>query len=375
MTKKTIQTLLKSSFQNSSVENWKEAAALETKESDPLKSLTWETIDNIPFHPIYNKKDLSELKYLNAFDFKPSTKGEDARAWLNLPSVIILDDLTGNKQALEHLSSSADGIFLDLKNKHTDLFKLLNTIEWSYCNVSFKVSTAKEFIEALASYIKNSKFMAHQLTGSIFWEDWPKNFVELQGIFNQQSKIQYLGIYLRESTPVHEIADALLRGVALIDQLIKDGIERETIVRNISFSIPVGTNLFVEIAKLKALRMLWYQITQAYEIKDYAHSDLYLHTRSEVYVHDKMQPHGNMLKSTTSALASIMGGCNAITIFVEDDNNGMMNRISRNVSNILRDESHFGKVADPLAGSYVVENMVNEMAQKAWQHFTNTLAK
>src|SRR5687767_14145934 len=117
MAKKTIQTLLKSSFQNSGMEDWKQAAALETKTSDPFEYLKRETPDKIHFYPIYSKNDLTELKYLNNFDLEQSVDDNATRSWANLPSVIILDDLKANKSALEHLNFSADGIFFDIRNK------------------------------------------------------------------------------------------------------------------------------------------------------------------------------------------------------------------------------------------------------------------
>lgn len=369
MTKKTIHALLKSSFQNSSTEDWKQAAALETKTSDPIENLKWETPDEIHFLPIYSKNDLTELKYLNNFDLTQSVNHNITRLWANLPSVVIVDDLMANKCALDHLNFSADGILFDIRNKEFDLFKVLEAIEWQYCNISFRLPSLADFIRKLRNYIDQHNPRPNQFTGAFFWEDFPTDISDLNEILRDQNKIYCFGISIPQSTPVNEISNGLLKAVELLDHVTNQGIAPETAIKRMAFSIPVGTNIFLEIAKLKALRMLWFQITQAYKIDNYSPADLHLHTRSEVYNQEKMQPHGNMLKSTASAMASIAGGCDALTLYVEDHTNPMMNRIARNVSNILREESHFDKVADPTAGSYLLQNMIHEIARKAWEQF------
>jgi methylmalonyl-CoA mutase len=80
-----------------------------------------------------------------------------------------------------------------------------------------------------------------------------------------------------------------------------------------------------------------------------------------------------MIKSTTAAMASVLGGCDALTILPEDENNTTMNRIARNVSAILREESHLNKVADPLAGSYSMDTMVDAISKKAWTLFQSNM--
>jgi methylmalonyl-CoA mutase len=79
-----------------------------------------------------------------------------------------------------------------------------------------------------------------------------------------------------------------------------------------------------------------------------------------------------MLKETTAAMAAILGGTNGLSLYPEEMDNVVMSRIARNTSHILREESHLNKVADPLAGSYLVENLMLEMAEKAWAKFQKT---
>ena len=75
-----------------------------------------------------------------------------------------------------------------------------------------------------------------------------------------------------------------------------------------------------------------------------------------------------MLKSTTASLAAVLGGCNSLTVYAEDDSL-MMNRIARNISSVLREESYIDKVADATSGAYAIEKMVDEIAKASWLDF------
>jgi methylmalonyl-CoA mutase len=86
-------------------------------------------------------------------------------------------------------------------------------------------------------------------------------------------------------------------------------------------------------------------------------------------VNESYQPHGNMLKGTTSSIAAVCGGCNSLTVYCEDESNTMMQRMARNTAVILKEESYLSKVADPLAGSYALEAMINDLAKESWKRF------
>ncbi len=114
---------------------------------------------------------------------------------------------------------------------------------------------------------------------------------------------------------------------------------------------------------------MWFQLAHAFEIETYMPEDLQIHGRSERWVNERLQPHSNMLRGTTTTLSAILGGCNAVTNVAEDESNVMMNRIAQNVSNILREEAHVDKVADPVAGAYVMDDMVDKIVRSAWIAF------
>jgi methylmalonyl-CoA mutase len=110
-------------------------------------------------------------------------------------------------------------------------------------------------------------------------------------------------------------------------------------------------------------------------VADYSPSNLFIHARSTAWSNAAFEPHENMLKSTTASMAAILGGCNALTIEPALEQNSRLSRVALNVSHILREESHLNKVADPTAGSYYMENLVQQVAQQAWAKFTQNVSK
>lgn len=182
-----------------------------------------------------------------------------------------------------------------------------------------------------------------------------------------------LGIVVTPTSPVQEISQALERTALLMDVLTEMGEDRNVVFRSISLSLSCEENFFATIAKLKAIRILWYQLSQAFEIPFYSPADLHLHVTSQKWIDEKFQPHGNMIKNTAHAIAAVLGGCNALTIQAEDDNSEMMNRVGLHVTNLLKDESHLDHVSDPVAGAYALDNMVHEFAQAAWSDFQHRM--
>lgn len=356
----SFRKILSDTFTKADKSAWLKAASAEINGNNPIESLRWQTADGITFNAYYDQTDVANLQQLQHFHFY------DSNCWTAISPVTVIDEVSANKLALQHLKNEADGIIFSLEKEKIDFNVLLTEIEWPYCSISFIISHHTQ-VEQLQKYIKIN-YHQSDLPGVLFWTN-----TNLIGPFPTINKFKSAGIYITPSTPVEEIANALVKAVQLIYQIQSTGLERKSIVDNIAFYLPVENNFLTEISKLKALRMLWYQVTQTLEIKNYLPEHLHIHTRSEIYLNEFYEPHGNMLSNTVSSMAAICGGCNAHTVYPEKENDNMLSRVARNNAHILRDEAHFNKVADPLAGSYVIENMVKEIAQTAWKKFQLTI--
>ncbi|MBL7856687.1 MAG: hypothetical protein JNM57_03285 [Cyclobacteriaceae bacterium] len=375
MPEKTVLEQLQNSFPPSSKAAWVSAAEAELGGKNPAIEKLWSTPDGLTFHPFYDVTDAGSTTYLKSFQLPPASQSfRGAQFWFNMPRVTVTDAQSANIKALEHLALGADGIVFDVRKcSKVDFHSLLNDIQWPHCAVSFFFSDQVQLTQ-LAAYI-NEHYPVEKLDGAVFWETFPEKIDILTTSFLHGQKINFLGLLVESSTPVQEISNALREGVKYVDMWTDfHHADAEKVIRTISFSLGVGNNFLVEGAKLKALRMLWFQVVHAYGVKKYEPHDLYLHTRSETWINESYQPHGNMVKGTLAAMASVAGGCNALTVIAEEETNPMMNRVARNISSILREESHFDKVADPLAGSYAIENMVTHLAEAAWKKFIEEIA-
>jgi methylmalonyl-CoA mutase len=368
MSDSVLQNLLVNTFSKPDIQSWQKAASSEIEGKDPFSTLDWEGLDKITYHPYYDNESLSSLSYLNNF-YQPPAKDSfiGYRSWNAMPHVSTDDEKQANETSLQHLTNGADGIFFHIKKYPLDFSVLLKKIEWNYCSLSFQAAREQEIFSSLQQFITGLG-KTESLTGCFFWNTIPDNKLQLIEALGFKS----LGLYIAPSTPVHEISEALVTGVKLIEKFSNEH-DLKKIIATTAFSLPVNGHFLQQISKLKALRLLWYQVVRAYGIDDYSPEELHMHVRTEQWIKEAYQPHGNMLNGTTASMASIIGGCNSLTVLAEDEKHPVMNRIARNISNILREESHLNKVADPLAGSYVIENMVHEMSQAAWSSFQSRI--
>lgn len=366
MQQKSIQSVLRETFLSPDKEVWKQFASQELEGKSLDEILSWNTQDGIRFLSYYDASD--EKKNVRATNFQLKVADDvyfGPLKWLNAPSVSIASEKAANQTALQHLTNGADAIVFDGKGK-LNLDYLLEGINWRYCALYFSVDEAQNFVNELNRYVEKNKLTGHLLSvsGGLFWETFPN--------FKTAETYMALGLKtllsVKSSTPVQEIADALSAGVRFIEESNNRSID---FFKTIGFSMQADNSFLETIAKFKALRFLWFQVSQAYGHRDFHVGDLHVHARSEKWINEKFQPHGNLLRGTFSSMAAVLGGANAVTVEAEDANHPMMNRIARNVSNLLREESHLDKVADPSAGAYAIDEITEQFARRAWEIFQN----
>lgn len=370
-----INDLLKLSFPVSNKQDWSRVASQEIQGKNADEILSWKSEDGLAFLPYYDQTDIENLRYLKDFELSPSPDPyAGSRAWKNLPRVSVIAAAKSNLVAREHLSHGADGIFFDFSDVNVvGLKTLLENINWPYCHIAFLAESTPQLTQLIVDHIEEQKFDPSLITGTLFWRNAPLQGLDVLNVFSKATNFQSLGILINSSSPVKQISEALTRAVNLMDQLTDQGVSKDIIWRNINVSLPSGIDFLTEVSKLRALRLLWYQVAQAFEISNYAPADLRIHVRSQPWIVESFQPHGNMLKGTTAALSAILGGCDTLTIEPEDELHPTMNRVARNVSTILREESQLNSAADAVSGSYAIEYMVDKIAAAAWKQFQSEI--
>ncbi len=174
------------------------------------------------------------------------------------------------------------------------------------------------------------------------------------------------------ASSVEEIAIALATGTLYLNALLERGIEIESAARQIRFSIAIGANFFMEIAKIRALRTLWAQVVKAYGGSPAAQK-IQLHARTGLYNKTVNDPYVNMLRTTTEALSAVIAGVDSLCVGNFDEvvrlPDTFSRRISRNTHIILQEECELLAVADPAGGSWAVEWLTDQVARKSWSFF------
>lgn len=161
---------------------------------------------------------------------------------------------------------------------------------------------------------------------------------------------------------------------ACISELIHEYNEKnmtpKKVLNSLSISLGVGTHVLVEIAKFRAMRVLWSQLLSDVSVDHF--SPIILAKTSKLFL-SKLDPHSNLLRSTLQTFSAIMGGADYIHTEPFDspyqDTTEFSFRLARNTQLILRHESNLGKISDPLSGSESIESLTQQLVEKSWEIF------
>lgn len=329
-------------FEPHNLQDWQDTAASELQGGDPWKKLSRE-VQGLSIKPYYIENDAPA----DSLRLAPSSGAVFGhRTWFNCPSVMVSDASSANKQALDHLENGADGIFFHLHGP-VDFKILLQKIEWPFCSLNFLAPAATDAeAQALAAFMNT------------FSENAPGAWYGSGGIhFPANRNFHSLGhIISCSDSPARDIANAFNRMTASLEDKTKPHSSE------VAVCVELGTDFFIDIAKLRAIRQTWQRLS---EEKRISHPSLLLHGWSKAWTVETYTPQGNMIKSTTAAMSAILGGCDVLTIDA-DKQEEMEVRIARNTAILLREESRFGKVADPVAGSWYVDSLTDQLAKQVW---------
>ena len=178
---------------------------------------------------------------------------------------------------------------------------------------------------------------------------------------------------------VEELAFSLAQGTNYLTQLTERGLSVDMVAPKLKFNFAVGSNYFMEIAKIRAARLLWANIVKAYGPSNDAIARMYVHSTTSDWNKTFYDAYVNMLRTTTESMSSIIGGTDSLTVnpfdLVFQKPNEFSERIARNQQLLLKEESYLDKVVDPAAGSYYIENLTTAIADQAWKLFLEVQEK
>ncbi|MGM0834565.1 MAG: methylmalonyl-CoA mutase family protein [Bacillota bacterium] len=201
-----------------------------------------------------------------------------------------------------------------------------------------------------------------EMKANLEWKE--QNGTKLKTIWIQAAPYHNGG-----ASSVEELAATMATAVTYLHALKERGATVQEAASEIAFSFPVGSDFFMEVSKLRAARILWANIVEAFGGDDEAQK-MALHATTSLFTKSNLDPYVNMLRTTTEAFSAAIGGAESLNIdSYQQESDVFSRRIARNTHYILKEESFLSKVDDPAAGSYYVEKLTHQLADEAWTLF------
>ncbi|MBC3541301.1 methylmalonyl-CoA mutase family protein [Rufibacter sediminis] len=399
MTNTTSSEALFPQFGPVTAEQWAAKIKQDLKGTDPA-DLHWQSYEGIDVAPFYTREHLPQHAAYQTlpgqFPYVRSTK-TDTNSWLNLQPVQAEGKgRAAVDKALDALSRGADGIHFIIENGYDfDADYLIQEIDLTKTPVSYTVSTeAANFLHHLLTGLYRKQISVDQLQG----------FLKCAPILSSESYRQLdmeHALHLLEQTMdapnfyaltingahfsnkgatlVQEIAITLAIAVCYTNGLSSQIVPVERLFQNMQFHLTAGTNYFFEIAKFRAVRLLWAKIVEAFGAPKKAAGALRIHASTSRWHQTTLDPHTNLLRHTTQMMSAILGGVDSVEVEPFDstfrEGNAFSERLARNIPIILREEAYLHQAIDPAAGSYYLEYLTQEIAGKAWALFQDIEAQ
>ena len=386
-------------FQAPTKQEWLDKIEVDLKGADFQKRLVWRTNEGFNVQPFYRREDLKDLKTPDAlpgeFPFVRGNK-KDNNEWYVRQNIVVTDPAEANKKALDILMKGVDSI--GFKLGHAELSAefietLLKDIRLDCVEVSYRACLrhAMQLADLLVAYIEKMGYDKEKIVGGLGFDpiermlmkgkdstmmlpDMPKlveklkDYPQLRCVMVHSDLLNNSGAYI-----VQEMGYALAWGNEYLQQLVDAGIDADLAASKIKFYMGISENYFMEIAKFRAVRMLWAQIVKQYEPKSDDSCKMIINASTSTYNQTLFDSYVNLLRSQTEAMSAALAGVHSMVVTPFDapyeKPTDFSERIARNQQLIIKEESHFDRIVDPGAGSYYIEHLTDALAQEAWKLF------
>ncbi|WP_294615174.1 methylmalonyl-CoA mutase [Roseovarius sp.] len=405
-------------------DDWRNLAEAELR-GRPLDDLTWNTLEGIPVQPLYTEEDTANLPHMGTIPGQaPFTRGVKATMYAGRPWTIrqyagfstaeesnafYRRNLAAGQQGVSvafdlatHRGYDSDhprvegdvgkaGVAIDSVE---DMKILFDGIPLDKVSVSMTMNGA--VIPVLASFIVAGEEQGHDksvLSGTI-QNDILKEFMVrntyiyppkpsmriisdiIEYTSNEMPKfnsISISGYHMQEAGAnlVQELAYTLADGREYVRAAIEAGMDVDKFAGRLSFFFAIGMNFFMEAAKLRAARLLWHRIMTEFGAKSERSKMLRTHCQTSGVSLQEQDPYNNVIRTAYEAMSAVLGGTQSLHTNALDEAIALPTefsaRIARNTQLILQEETGVTNVVDPLAGSYYVEKLTADLADKAWE--------
>ena len=403
-------------------EEWAGLAEKELR-GTPLENLTWTTPEGIEVKPLYTEADLEDISHLNTFPgLAPFVRGPRAtmytnRAWTirqyagfstaEESNAFYRQNLAAGQKGLsvafdlathrgfdsDHPRVTGDvgmaGVAIDSVE---DMKILFDGIPLDEMSVSMTMNGA--VLPVLAGYVVagEEQGVAHKDLAGTIQNDILKEFMvrntfiyppepsmrivaDIIGFTAEHmprfNSISISGYHMQEAgaNAVQEVAFTLADGIEYVRAALATGQEIDKFAPRLSFFFCIGMNFFMEVAKLRAARILWHELMSQFNPQNPASLMLRTHCQTSGVSLQEQDPYNNVIRTTIEAMAAVLGGTQSLHTNALDEAIALPTpfsaRIARNTQIILAEESQITRTVDPLGGSYYIESLTNSIVEHA----------
>jgi len=387
--------------------------------------LNWETLEGITVKPLYTEEDTEGLDHMGSIPGQaPFTRGPKATMYAGRPWTIrqyagfstaeesnafYRRNLAAGQQGVSvafdlatHRGYDSDhprvvgdvgkaGVAIDSVE---DMKVLFDGIPLDKVSVSMTMNGA--VIPILASFIVTGEEQGHDksvLSGTIQNDILKEFMVRNTYIYPPQPSMKIIsdiieytsnempkfnsisisGYHMQEAGAnlVQELAYTLADGREYVKAAIEAGMDVDKFAGRLSFFFAIGMNFFMEIAKLRAARTLWHRVMTEFGAQQEKSKMLRTHCQTSGVSLQEQDPYNNVIRTAYEAMSAVLGGTQSLHTNALDEAIALPTdfsaRIARNTQLILQEETQVTKVVDPLAGSYYIESLTDELINKAWE--------
>ncbi|WP_299890681.1 methylmalonyl-CoA mutase subunit beta [uncultured Lacinutrix sp.] len=349
-------------FNTVSAKAWKQKIQADLKGADYNNTLIWNTAEDINVKPFYHADELEDKSLI---DIVPNP-------WQICQSIFVQDTTKSNKKAIDIIERGAESLKFIIPDKSVIIEELLRNIDTKTIPVYFELQFLDaEYFKKITSIDGVSLFtdiIGNLAKSGNWYTNINNDHQQLEKIIKTPINTLSVDLSLYQNagaTIVQQLAYSLAHANEYLNHF------NSNLKSLITFNVSIGTNYFFEIAKLRALRELWKTLAIEYGVNQNCHI-IATPTKRNKTLYDY---NTNMLRTTTECMSAILGGANTIcnipydAIYHKDNEFG--ERISRNQLLVLKHESYFNAVENASDGSYYIESLTLQLAEKALDLFKN----
>ena len=372
-------------------DRWRERIRADLKGAD-IEKLVWHTLDGLALQPFYMASDVGEHTAL------PQKK--PGNNWLIRQDILASSIEETQRQIQEAIQGGANSLGLHF-DEQGGIQHLHDLADLPLSEISLHLSgtlSPTALLDEVWQAAKDRDIAFSQLKGSIACDplsdivryggnDLTKALDEqatgLHQLVSLEANLHAISVDARPyheagASMAQELGTTLATASEYLVQMTQRSCSVADSVARMRFEVPVGTSFFPEMAKLRALRLLFAQVVHAFDETltppiPFIRADT---SRWSLTLYD---PHVNLLRATTEATAAILGGCDELSVQPYDAATGQPSayarRLALNIQHILKHEAHLDVVADPAAGSYFLETLTDELAEAGWSFFQEIEAR